>query len=310
MEHLKATVAFVEAANHGSFTKAARNLDLSPQAVAASIARLETSLGTRLFNRSTRSISLTEEGATFLARAKVGLDALNEAAQSIRDRDSEPEGLVRVSTGAAFGRRYLVPMLPEFCRRYPKVRVDVDMNDRKIDLVRDGYDLVFRGGAIADSSLVTRNICNLVSVMVASPNYLKQTGTPKTILDLHQHRIIMLRFASGRTIPWTFKGQKQFETDKPALVLSDTESVGEAAVLGLGIARVSLHFAWAHLVAGRLKLVLNSLNDAGTREMVIHYPHREYLAPRVKTYVEFCLERLKTDPSLQTDTKQLAKYCA
>lgn len=311
MEQLRGTIAFVTAAKRGSFTRAADELELSPQAVAASVGRLEQALGVRLFNRSTRSIALTEEGATFLARARVGLNALEEAAQSVKDSEREPNGLVRISSGAAFGRRYLMPLLPAFYKQHPKVRLELDMNDRKIDLIHDGYDLAFRGGSIADSSLVTRRISDLAMILVASPQYLKRFGSPLKPSDLEHHQIIGLRFANGHTASWDFKVKGQFFNYEPTactLVLSDTEAVGLAAAAGLGVARVSLHFAWPLLQAGKLKVVLNQYNDPGNREMVIHYPHREYIAPRIKAYVEFCLANLKTEPSLQARTKDLVQF--
>jgi DNA-binding transcriptional LysR family regulator len=311
MEHLRGTIAFVASAREGSFTRAARVLDLSPQAVAASIARLEESLDVRLFNRTTRSIALTSEGEAFLAQAEPGLKALNDAAHAARDRHAAPSGLVRATCGAAFGRRYVMPLLPEFAKRYPDVRLDLSFDDRKVDMIREGYDVAIRGGAIADSSLVARRVCTLAGVLVASPMYLRKHGVPKTIEDLEAHRIVMLRFASGMTVPWEFrvKGKSvQFEPKETALTLSDTEGVGEAAVLGLGIARVSLHFAWNHLQAGRLKLVLNSLNDPGTREMVIHYPHRDHLAPRIRAFVEFLLQKLEKDTTLHASKHDLAPF--
>jgi DNA-binding transcriptional LysR family regulator len=311
MEHLRGTLAFITAARTGSFTKAARALDLSPQAVAASIARLEGALNARLFNRTTRSIALTEEGHAFLARAEVGLAALEDAAQSVRDKERSPSGVVRATTGAAFGRRYVLPILPAFYKQYPDVRIELSMDDRKVDLVRDGYDVAMRGGAIADSSLITRKVCTLETVCVASPAYLRKHGIPQMPDDLHAHRIIALRFASGTTAAWEFrvKGKAQiFEPRTPVLTLSDTEYVGEAATLGIGIARVSLHFAWTHLQAGRLKALLVPYNDAGTRELVIHYPHREFVAPRVKAFVEFLLASFKVDPALHIDAKQVKAY--
>jgi DNA-binding transcriptional LysR family regulator len=312
MEHLRGTIAFVTAAKHGSFTRAARALDLSPQAVASSIARLETALDVRLFNRTTRSIGLTEEGSAFLARAQVGLTALEDAAQSVRDKKMAPSGLVRVTSGAAFGHRYVLPMLAPFRKKFPQVRLDVSLDDRKVDLVRDGFDVAFRGGTIVDSSLITRRICALSFVVVASPAYLKKHGIPKTPDDLRDHQIIALRFAGGRLAPWTFrvKGKQViFDATSPSLTLSDTGAVGEAAAMGLGITRVSLHFAWPYLVAGRLKVLLNALNDAGTSEMVIHYPHREHVAPRIKSFVDFALETLQSDPTLLSSQKMLAPYC-
>jgi DNA-binding transcriptional LysR family regulator len=311
MEQLRGTLAFITAARVGSFTAAARELDLSPQAVAASIARLESALGARLFNRTTRSIALTEEGQRFLSRAQVALAALDEAAHSVRDREQAPQGLVRVTSGAAFGRRYVLPLLPAFMAQVPGVRLELSLDDRKVDVVREGFDVALRGGTIKDSSLITRRICSLQTVCVASPAYLKKNGVPTTPEDLHTHRVIALRFASGASAAWEFRVKgalKNFEAAMPSLVLSDTEAVGDAAVLGLGVARVSLHFAWPHLQAGRLKVLLLPYNEGGQREMVIHYPHREFLAPRVKVFVAYLLDAFGKDAALQASAKTLKPF--
>jgi DNA-binding transcriptional LysR family regulator len=313
MEHLRGTLAFVTAAREGSFTAAARRLELSPQAVAGSVARLETALDVRLFNRTTRSLSLTEEGNAFLARAEVGLAALEEATQSIRDRAAAPSGLVRLTCGAAFGRRYLLPELPTFRSRYPDVRLDLSFDDRKIDVVREGFDCAIRGGEIVDSSMVARRICGIAGVLVASPAYLKKHGVPKVPEDLHHHHIVMLRFASGLSVPWEFKLKGRtflFDAVSPAVVVSDTEAVGDAAVYGLGIARVSLHFAWPHLKAGRLKLVLNDFNEPGKRELTIQYPHRQFVAPRVKAFVEFVVDTFAHHPVLSVSPAEANRYAA
>lgn len=311
MDHIRGAIAFVAAARDGSFTRAARSLDLSPQAVAASIARLEEGLGVRLFNRTTRSIALTEEGNVFLQRAQAGLATLDDAVQALRDRTGAPSGLVRVTTGAAFARRYLLRLLPEFSKRYPNVRLDLSFDDRKVDIVREGYDVAIRGGAIADSSLITRRVCALHTICVASPAYLRKHGVPKQPDDLAKHRIIALRFASGATSTWDFqvKGKAvQFEPAQPVLTLSDTEAVGDAAAAGIGVARVAAHFAWHYLVSGKLKSVLGHCNDLGRREMVIHYPHREFVAPRIRAFVDFALDTLQHEVSLHVTPKDLQQY--
>lgn len=311
MDHIRGTVAFVTAAREGSFTRAARTLDLSPQAVAAGVARLEESLGVRLFNRTTRSIALTEEGQAFLHHAQAGLATLDEAVHALRDRADAPSGLVRVTTGAAFARRYLLRLLPEFSKSYPDVRLDLSFDDRKVDIVREGYDVAIRGGAIADSSLITRRVCALHTICVASPAYLRRHGIPRQPDDLAQHRIIALRFASGTTSTWDFrvKGRAvQFEPVQPVLALSDTEAVGDAAAAGIGIARVAMHFAWHYLASGKLKSVLGHCNDLGRREMVIHYPHREFVAPRIRAFVDFALDTLQHEESLHVTPKDLQQY--
>jgi len=313
MNQVKGVLAFVAAANELSFTAAARTLDVSPQAVASSIARLEATLAVRLFNRTTRSLSLTDEGQAFFTRVAPTLAEFQDAIASTRDTSAAPSGVLRVTTGAAFGRRYLLPLIPAFHRRYPGVRLDISMNDQKVDLIRDGFDVAIRGGTIADSSLITRRVCALAMVYVASPTYLKKFGAPKSPEDLADHQIISLRFLSGSISSWDFRVRGKsvlFEPKQPTLTLSDTELVGDAAIAGMGIARMALHFAWPHLQTGKLKLVLMPSNDPGIREMVIHYPHREHVAPRVKAFVDFMLESLKDEPSLHASLKDAAAYAA
>lgn len=313
MNQIKGVMAFVASAAELSFTGAARTLDVSPQAVAGSISRLESDMGVRLFNRTTRSISLTDEGQAFLSRVAPTLAEFNDAIASARDTSASPRGVLRITTATAFGRRYLLPQIPLFHSRYPAVRLDISMSDQKVDLIRDGFDVAIRGGKLADSSLITRRVCALTMAYVASPAYLKKWGTPKTPDELADHQIIALKFTSGASVAWEFRVRGKsvvFEPKQPTLTLSDTDLVGDAAVSGMGIARMALHFAWPHLQAGKLKLILMPFNDPSAREMVIHYPHREHVAPRVKAFVEFMLGALAREPSLQATLKDVAIYAA
>ncbi len=313
MNEIKGALAFITASNELSFTKAARQLDVSPQALAASIARLESALNVRLFNRTTRSIALTEEGRGLLARITPSMAAFQDALSSVRDRADAPTGRLRISTASAFGRRYILPLLPAFHARYPAVKLDIEFNDNKIDLVRDGFDMAIRGGNIADSTLIARRICALEAIVVASPAYLQRASVPQTPADLEQHDLIALKFASGVYASWDFRVQdtlQQFVPKQSTITLSDTESVGEAAVSGLGITWVSLHYAWSHLVAGRLKVVLLPFIEPGNREVVLHYPHREHVAPRVTAFADFVVAALKNEPSLQATTKQCQPFAA
>lgn len=270
-------------------------------------------MGVRLFNRTTRSISLTDEGQAFLSRVAPPLAEFNDAIASARDASASPNGVLRVTTAAAFGRRYLLPQIPVFHQRFPGVRLDISMTDQKVDLVRDGFDVAIRGGKLADSSLITRRVCALTMVYVASPAYLEKWSKPKAPAELAEHEIIALKFTSGASVAWEFRVRGKsvlFEPKQPTLTLSDTDLVGDAAVAGMGIARMALHFAWHHLQVGKLKLVLMPFNDPSAREMVIHYPHREHVAPRVKVFVEFMLEALAREPSLQATLKDAAIYTA
>ncbi len=313
-QRVRAIVSFVEAADAGSFAAAARSQGISPAAVSKNIAGLEQALGVRLMNRTTRTLSLTEEGTAFLQQARIAIGALDTAMDAVVARKMETRGHVRISTSAAFGREQLLPVLPGLRARYPGISVEVDFDDRVTDLIADGYDLTIRGGRIVDSSLVSRPVCQLNTALVASPEYLARYGTPKTPADLAHHHLIARRFLGGRVSPWGFRGSDgsltTLEPDTAAVTLSAPEAQTQAALLGLGIAQVGVHHALAHLQAGALNAVLVGQHDPGNYEMVIQYPHRALVAPRVKATVEYLLEAFRQDASLHFPVERLADYAA
>jgi DNA-binding transcriptional LysR family regulator len=309
MDNIKGALAFLAAARELSFTKASRRLNISPQALAAAIKRMEEELDVRLFNRTTRSITVTDEGRALAERLAPSVAAFQQAMQSVRDISSAPSGILRISTASAFGRRYILPLLSKFRMCYPNIELDLSFDDRKVDIVRDGFDVAIRGGNTADSSLISRKICAIETLCVASPSYLKRKGVPTSLQDLSQHDLIALRFANGQIGSWDFRVRGKpmsFIPDQRVLTLSDTESIGDVAVCGIGMARVSLHAAWHHLKAGRLKPVLLHINDPGKREIVMHYPHRTHIASRVTAFADLVLAELKAEQSLQVTIKDCA----
>jgi DNA-binding transcriptional LysR family regulator len=311
-QHVRAILSFVESADAGSFSKAARKLGISPAAVSKNISALEKVLGVRLMNRTTRKISLTEEGSSFLLQSRIALGALESAVDSIVAKKMETSGHVRISTSAAFGKEQLLPALPELLARYPQLTVEADFDDRVIDLVNDGYDLAIRGGRIMDSTLITRPVCRLNTALVASPGYLSQYGNPKAVEDLKNHRLLARRFLGGKVLPWGFKNEdgslSSIDPDPAVITLSAPEALAAAAASGLGIAQVGVHHAYKYLKDGTLKVVLLGLHDAGKYEMVIQYPHRSLIAPRVKVTVDYLLKHFENDESLHIPLDELAKY--
>ncbi|MFM2479812.1 LysR family transcriptional regulator [Celerinatantimonas sp. YJH-8] len=311
-QHVRAVLSFVEAAEAGNFSQAARRLGVSTAAVSKNVAGLEQVLGVRLMNRTTRKINLTEEGSVFLAQAKIALSALETAVDSIVARKVETSGVVRISTSAAFGRDYLLPALPGLIERYPSLAVEADFDDRVIDLVQDGYDIAIRGGRIVDSSLITRPICHLNMVLVASAEYLSLNGVPQHPSDLSHHRLIARRFLGGRVNPWEFKsedGSLSSVDPQPAVVtLSAPEALVQAACAGLGIAQVGIHHAIPYLQQGILKVVLLSQHNPGHYELVIQYPHRALVAPRVKVTVDYLLQAFQQAATLHYTPEQLVDY--
>lgn len=288
MNHLAGTLSFIEAASLGSYTKAAHKLDVSTAAVSKNVQRLEVELGVRLLNRSTRKISMTPEGEAYLHQAREALRMLDEAAAQAGQARREAVGKVRLSSAVAFGRNYVLPALPALLSKHPLLEVEVSLDNREVDLVGEGFDLGLRGGIIKDSSLIARKVCALPTVLLASPAYLKRRGVPQKPADLLAHECLGVRFASGVFSEWRFgKGTRACAFAPPArLWTSDPESVMDLVLAGHGIAQMGFHHALPLLRAGKLKVLLHGQSDPGERQVVLQYPHRQFLAPRVRVVID------------------------
>jgi DNA-binding transcriptional LysR family regulator len=298
---LPGLVSAVQAADSGSFSAAAKVLDLTPAAVSKNVAALEALLKVRLFNRTTRQLSLTEEGKAFIAQTREGLGAL-EAASLAATQGLKPQGLVRVNCAVGFGRRYVLPLLPEFYAQYPQVQVELSLNDQTVDLVKDGFDVGIRGGSQPPEGMVARKICKLESVLVATPRYLKARGTPKHYAELAEHDLLRVKFLSGRVSPWLFKDKgKVVAFEGPAkLLISDPEVILDAVLLHMGIARMGRHHAFDALHSGDLVEVLARQQESGDASMAMFYPHRAGLAPRVRVLVDFLMAQFAQHAALRS----------
>lgn len=301
---LPGLISAIQAADSGSFTGAAKVLNLTPAAVSKSVAALEAMLQIRLFNRTTRQLALTEEGKAFIAQSRDGLQLLESAALHAT-QGLKPQGVVRVSSSVGFGRRFVLPLLPAFYALHPQVVVDLSLNDHNVDLVREGFDVGLRGGSQPPEGMVARKICNLHAVLVCTPRYLAARGTPRHYSDLAQHDLLRVKFASGRITPWLFKDKtgsksKVVSFEGPArLLISDPEVILDAALLHMGIARMGRHHAHEALKRGELVEVLARQHIPGDASMSVFYPHRAGLAPRVRVLIDFLLEAFAKNAALQ-----------
>lgn len=313
-QRVPAIVSFVQTADRGSFAAAARALGISAVAVSKNVAKLEGALGVRLLNRTTRSQRLTHEGEAFLERARIAIDALDAAVDAVAAQRADVTGRVRISCANNFGRTYLMPLLPGLRARYPALELEIDFDDRQVDLIAGGYDIALRGGQIVDSSLVSRPIATLQTVLVASPDYLAHRGVPATAQELSGHDLISIRFLSGQVSPWTFSHPDgslyEYLPERPVLTLSSPFAALDAAQLGIGIAQVGLPHGWPLLRAGELKVVLLHEHHPGSRKLVLQYPHRALIAPRVRAAVDYLGERLGADETLKVSRQILEPYCA
>lgn len=298
-------VSAVQAADSGSFTAAAKVLNLTPAAVSKNVATLETILQVRLFNRTTRQLSLTEEGKAFIAQTRAGLATLETAALQATQR-LKPQGLVRLNCPVGFGRRYVLPLLPAFYALYPRVQIELNLNDQTVDLVGEGFDIGIRGGSQPPDGMVARKICDIPSVLVATPKYLKLRGTPKHYKELVSHDLLKVKFLNGRILPWVFRDKTKGKTSLvnyeglAKLMISDPEVMLDAALMHMGIARLGRHHAHAALQRGDLVEILSRQQVANEASMTIFYPHRAGMAPRVRVLVDFFLAQFAKDESLQS----------
>jgi DNA-binding transcriptional LysR family regulator len=254
---LQDIMAFVAVAQTGSFTSAAERLGTNKSSVGKAVQRLEKHLATQLFQRTTRAVHITEDGQTYLATARVAIDRLREAEQALAANRAEPVGRVRVDLPAGFGR-LILPTLGALRERYPKVVVELSLNDRMSDPVGDGWDIVVRIGHLpADSEMTVRKICDLQLGLYASPAYLQQRDAIASISDLMDHDAVLFRSFTGQLRGWSLNdhGQRREFAPTPALIL-DGHAFVEAAVLGLGISQMIDRFARPFVLDGRLVHVL------------------------------------------------------
>jgi len=312
MKNLQGLLSFAEAARAGSLSAAARKLDLTPAAVSKNVLRLEEELGVRLFARSTRRMRLTAEGEVFRERAERVLRELDEAVAEVGRAKEEPGGRVRISAGAAFGRQRVVPALPSLLARYPELELEVDLENRQVDLVAEGFDIGIRGGVIRDSSLVARRVCAMPLVLVASPAYLAKRGVPRRAAELGEHDCAVVRFASGATAAWAFRERRRIveHTPEARLRVTEPEAAIELALAGAGIVQAGLHHVAQYLRTRRLRLLLLGQHWPGEREIMLHYPHRQFLAPRVRVVVEHLLAHFAATADLHLRPEDMEQFAA
>ncbi|HYP32540.1 MAG TPA: LysR family transcriptional regulator [Burkholderiaceae bacterium] len=296
MADLSLLTSFVRAAERGSFSAAARSLGVTAAAVSKNVAHLEAHLGLRLFHRSTRRLALTEGGERFLAQVQDPLASLDAAIAGVREVDGEPSGTLKVSMGQALGRNFLVPLLGEFLARHPAVMPDWHFDNRRVDLVGEGFDAAVGGGFALAPGVVARELAPVHIVAVAAPGYLAGRPLPRQPADFAALDGIMRRSSpSGRVRPWTLRprrGAEQPVPCRPRLILSDPEAIALVARQGLGVALLPMPFAFPHIASGELvRLLPGWYSDAGP--LSIYYPTRRLLPAKTRAFVDFVAERFR-----------------
>ncbi|HEY6099679.1 MAG TPA: LysR substrate-binding domain-containing protein [Anaeromyxobacter sp.] len=281
-------------AKAGSLSGAARELDVTPPAVSKRLAQLETRLGVRLLNRTTRRIGLTSEGEVYLESARRILADIEEVEQLVSSRRAAPKGLLRVNATLGFGRAHLAPAISAFSKRYPEVDVQLQLTDRPLNLTDEAVDVGIRFGEVSDATLVARKIAANRRLICASPRYLQERGRPQAPNDLTRHDCIVLRQNDAAYGIWRFTRGRKTETVKVRGTLSsnDGEVVMGWALDGHGVLMRAEWDVARHLRSGRMELLLEdwALPPA---DIVAVYPERHHLSARVRVFVDFLVARFE-----------------
>ena len=290
LDLLDGVALFVGVVDAGSFTAAALALGHSTSYISKLITRLEKRLGSRLLNRTTRTISLTDAGRAYYERcSQIVLDAEN-AERSINRLQETPSGLLRVNAPVSFGTRRLLDVLPAFLHRYPDINLEVEFNDRYIDVVSEGYDVVIRVGFNKDSNLVMRGFTSSHSVVVASPDYLRRRGTPTTVEELVNHDCITYSLLPTPN-HWEFfkEGERSTVTVTARAMCNNADMEVAMVKQGIGISRLPLFTCEEEVNRGELNVILQDYVQT-PYEVYAVYPHRQYLTAKVRAFVDFLVE--------------------
>ena len=291
--------AFAAVVETGSVSAAARRLGVAKSVVSKRVTELERGLGATLLKRSPRSVSLTDRGRTFYARARAILAALDEAATAVREEEGQLRGLLRIAAPMTFGTMYLGALLWPLLQQHPALEVAIDLDDRAVDLLGSGYDLGIRIGALADSSLIGRKLADIPRVLCAGPRYLAKAGSPAALEELAQHDCIgYAHLAAGQV--WQFqplRGSSEVRSIrvKSRFVANNGELMRGAAIAGLGLLLLPEFIVAGALRDGSLARVLPSCRPVPTALHAL-YPRDRHGSPRIRVVVEHLVAGMRPRP--------------
>ncbi|WP_420391236.1 LysR family transcriptional regulator [Acuticoccus sp.] len=298
MDRLGAMQTFVRVAEAGSFSAAARLLEVGQPAVSKTVAQLEAALGARLVVRSTRQIALTEDGRRYLELARAALEAADAADASVGGRSADPRGLVRLATSVAFARLHIVPRLGRLFERHPGITMELVLSDGFVDLVEAGVDVALRIGVLKEAGLVARRVGLAHRIVVAHPGYFARRGRPQRPQDLAAHDcVVYTQLATGNL--WEFEGPEGAVSVPVSgrLRVSTADAMREAVLEGLGVG-VTPTWMWRDEVAeGRLERVLAAYEPTARPVMAV-FPERRLVSPKVRAVVDFVAEEFRRDAAL------------
>ena len=293
---LRGISTFIRSAEVRSFSKAARELGISPQAVSSQVKQLEQWAGVSLFHRTTRRISLTEEGAVFYEKCRTGIEAIDDGVRGLRNAADELSGTVRISVPYYISRTYILPVLAKFLRQHPGVTVEMLAQNEYPDFVGQGIDIAVMSRHLPRDLFTAKKIASVKLVLCASPDYLNRYGLPKTPEDLHRHRCVTLRHPStGKLLPWSFqRGKKIVAVDAlGTLTVNDTDTQRQAVLHGVGIGQLASFFVYPHVKQGKLKTLLMGY-VAPPIGIYLCMENRTKIPKRVTALFDFVYDHLST----------------
>ena len=290
MDRYRSMLAFIEVAERGGFASAARELSISTSAVSRQVMELEDWLDVQLFNRTTRHVSLTDAGREYLDRCKGLVSGMDELQASAKDQVSIPRGRLRITAPVFMGRQLLGPLLPGFLNRYPEVAVELQLLDRFINLVDEGFDLALRIGDLRDSTLMARKLGDIKICLVASPGYLARTGKPKTVADLKRHNCILdMAPQHGNRWPLGANGKTPPRVSGN-LSVNSGELVRDLALADTGIALLPDFFVANDLADGKLVALLKRHIQDVQASVFLVYPQTKHVSGAVRAFIDHVAE--------------------
>ncbi len=294
--HLPGVWALIHVAEAQGFSRAADRLGVTKSAISKRIAHLEEELGVRLLERNTRPVSLTEAGERFLVHARSAMDALTEACGAAAELQQEAQGTLRVLSLMSFGRLHVVPLISQFRERYPRIEIDLTLDDRTSALTAGDFDVAIRAGALTSSALIARKVASLHSAVCASPQYLEENGRPRRPADLRRHNCLVYSLSAQPNM-WTFirGGRSQSIEVSGDIAVNNGEALCELVRRGEGVARLPTFVAGSLIASGALTALFPRYTMPA-KNLYVVLPSRRFVPRRVRVFVDFVVEAFGTSP--------------
>jgi len=287
---------FIRVVDAGSISKAAEQLGIAKSAVSRRLADLESRLGVRLLNRTTRISSLTEAGTGFYQRSRKIIDDVTELNALTNQSNSALEGRINIAVPLSFGRSHLAPAIDDFIKLHPELSININFSDQQINLVEEGIDLAVRIADLKDSSLIARKISTIKTLICASPAYLQKYGTPKTADDLKHHALLSYNLTDSSA--WQLKdpqGKQQLINVKAKIIANNGEFLKDMAIAGHGIVMLPTFILWKAIAKDELLPILSDYTTPQLNAYVV-YPQTRYLSQRTRVLIDFLVERFGENP--------------